>query len=224
MKIVALLSGGMDSTALCAKLIADGHLIKGIGFDYGQRHVKELGAAADVALALGIEHRYCDLSRLQIFLGGSSQTDPTIDVPEGHYADESMRLTVVPNRNMIMASIAAGWAVALGFDGIALAVHAGDHAVYPDCRPAFIERLESTLAFANYKPLAVYAPFVYKTKAEIAAIGAQHKAPFALTWSCYKGGDKHCGRCGTCVERREAFELADVPDPTEYEEDAAASV
>lgn len=217
-KIVALLSGGLDSTTLVAKLLRDGHLVCGIGFDYGQRHSRELESARDVADFLGITFRVCDLRGVQEFISGSSQTSPEIDVPEGHYADESMRVTVVPNRNMIMASVAAGWATSLDFDGIALAVHAGDHAIYPDCRPAFIERLESALSYANYKPLAVWAPFLNMSKADIVREGASYMAPFWLTWSCYKGGLRHCGKCGTCVERREAFQLAGVQDPTEYEE------
>lgn len=216
-KVIALMSGGLDSTVLVAKLIAEGHLVKGIGFDYGQRHRKELFCAGLVAAKLGVDFKVCDLSGVNEFIGGSSQTSSEVPVPEGHYADESMKVTVVPNRNMIMVSVAAGWAVSLDFDAIALAVHSGDHAIYPDCRPEFIHAMRDVLFIANYKGLALFAPFLYDTKAEIVRMGVDRRAPLALTWSCYKGGRLHCGLCGTCVERREAFKIAGMPDPTEYE-------
>ena len=158
-------------------------------------------------------------------LTGSALTDAGVDVPEGHYTDASMAATVVPNRNAIMLSIAVGVAVSRGAGAVATAVHAGDHAIYPDCRPAFIEAIEREARIANEGFIAdgfqVQAPFLLLRKDEIVRRGAALGVPFEETWSCYLGEDLHCGRCGTCVERREAFELAAVPDPTRY---AAVSV
>jgi 7-cyano-7-deazaguanine synthase len=150
-------------------------------------------------------------------LGGSALTDD-IAVPDGHYAEESMKITVVPNRNAIMLAIAYGLAVAQGADTVAAAVHGGDHFIYPDCRPAFIEAFQTMENYAldGQPPIGLYVPFVMLAKADIVAIGEKLAVPFAETWSCYKGGTMHCGRCGTCVERLEAFQLALVPDPTDY--------
>ncbi len=152
---------------------------------------------------------------------GSALTD-NIPVPHGHYAALNMATTVVPNRNAILLSIAYGVAVAEGDRIVATGVHAGDHFVYPDCRPRFIEAFdemqrEAVEGFGD-ESLRLYAPFVEKTKAEIVEVGARLGVPYADTWSCYEGGETHCGLCGTCVERREAFEISGVPDPTRYKE------
>ena len=148
-------------------------------------------------------------------------TDATVAVPEGHYTDASMAATVVPNRNAVMLSVAVGAAVARGASAVATAVHAGDHPIYPDCRPAFIDAVEHEARIGNEGFIAdgfrVLAPFLSVGKDEIVRRGAAVDVPFAQTWSCYVGGERHCGRCGTCVERREAFELAGVDDPTAYE-------
>ena len=160
-----------------------------------------------------------DISGIGRLLSGSALTDD-VDVPYGHYAAENMAVTVVPNRNAIMLSIAYGVAVACNASLVACAVHAGDHYVYPDCRPAFIEAFDTMerLAVEGFgdPSLRLYAPFLNKTKAEIVKIGGALGVPYADTWSCYEGGDLHCSLCGTCNERKEAFELAGVPDPTEY--------
>jgi 7-cyano-7-deazaguanine synthase len=175
-----------------------------------------LEQAVRIAAHYGVRHEVVDVSGLGQVLAGSALTDPTVAVPHGHYAAESMRATIVPNRNAIMAAITAGVAYAWHADAITLGVHAGDHPIYPDCRPAFIERLTDLLAVATEPPLAVRAPFLHSAKSSIAARGAQLGAPLHLTWSCYEGGDLHCGRCGTCWERAEAFADAGVPDPTRY--------
>ena len=127
-----------------------------------------------------------------------------------------MKSTVVPNRNMIMLSLAAARAIAVGADGVAYAAHSGDHAIYPDCRPEFADAVAAALRICHYTPIELERPFVDMTKADIVRLGAELGVDFSKTWSCYKGGEKHCGKCGTCVERREAFRLAGVPDPTEY--------
>jgi 7-cyano-7-deazaguanine synthase len=216
MKIVEILSGGMDSTTLLYKLRDEGHEVKCLGVNYNQRHKKELTYAADLCDSLGIEWRVADLSALSGFLMGSSQSDPSVDVPEGHYEAESMKLTVVPNRNQLMLAVATTWAISSKSDAIAYAAHAGDHAIYPDCRLPFIDAMEDILRVCHFEPIRLIAPFKYSSKADIAKIGFSLGVPFEKTWSCYKGLEYHCGQCGTCVERRESFQLAKVPDPTKY--------
>lgn len=220
MKAIICFSGGMDSTALATMYQRSGYALHLLSFDYGQRHrLRELSAARDVAGVLEAGHHIIDLSTLGYLLTGSSLTDPGVEVPDGHYAEDSMRSTVVPNRNAIMANIAIGVASSEQADVIALGVHAGDHAVYPDCRPEFVKALRQcmTQALKGFHTPRLETPFLHKTKAEIASLGFVSGAPLHLSWSCYKGGDKHCGKCGTCVERAEAFELAGLTDPTEYE-------
>ena len=217
MKTALVCSGGLDSVSLAHSLAGQGHLSRIVSFDYGQRHRKELDFAAACARRLGVPFHLVDLSGLGAALSGSALTDD-IDVPDGHYAEETMRITVVPNRNPIMLTIAFGIAAANGDDAVAAAVHGGDHFIYPDCRPAFTDAFGAMqkAALDGYADIALHVPFVHATKADIVAEGARHATPFAETWSCYKGGDRHCGRCGTCVERREAFHLAGVADPTDY--------
>jgi 7-cyano-7-deazaguanine synthase len=217
MNVVAIYSGGLDSTVLLYHLRSQGHMLRALGIDYGQRHRRELDAARAMAEPLGIEYRIVDLSSLRPLLAGSSQTSSDVAVPEGHYTEESMKRTVVPNRNMIMLSIAIGWAVSLRYDAVAYAAHGGDHTIYPDCRPAFVEAMNRVAGLCDWHAVRVISPFAEKTKTDLVRIGAELDVPFALTWSCYKGGERHCGRCGTCVERREAFTQAGVYDPTDYE-------
>jgi 7-cyano-7-deazaguanine synthase len=159
-----------------------------------------------------------DLRRVGTRLTGSALTDPTVDVPEGHYAWESMRATVVPNRNMILASVLVGIGLARRADVVALGMHSGDHAIYPDCRPEFVDTLRRLVDIANegFDPPRVEAPFVNISKTDIARRAAELGAPLHLSWSCYQGGSVHCGVCGTCYERREAFQDAGLSDPTIY--------
>jgi 7-cyano-7-deazaguanine synthase len=228
-KTIALLSGGLDSTVLVAQLLADTGCedVMGIGFDYGQRHRIELDRAARIARYFSIPFETVDLTGVGRLLTGSALTDSSVDVPEGHYADDSMRSTVVPNRNAIMLMVAVGVAAARGFHRVATAVHAGDHPVYPDCRPEFVAAIDvaAELATADgHGDVHIVAPFVAMSKAAIVSRGAALNAPFGLTWSCYQGGAinpggagaMHCGACGTCVERQEAFRLAGYTDPTRY--------
>ncbi|WP_328427890.1 7-cyano-7-deazaguanine synthase QueC [Streptomyces sp. NBC_00443] len=215
---VIVFSGGMDSTTLAAHYQWLGYDLLLISFDYGQRHVRELEAARQVAAHLNAEHHVVDLSGVGRLMPGSALTDRTVDVPHGHYAAESMRATVVPNRNAIMANIAAGIASARGAAVVALGIHAGDHAIYPDCRPAFREALQQsvTAALDGFPTPVIETPYIHFSKTDIARRGSELGVPFALTWSCYQGGPLHCGRCGTCVERREAFNDAGLTDPTTY--------
>lgn len=220
--IVAVVSGGMDSTTL-AYLAAEEGPVTILSVDYGQRHVKELEFAARTAERLRVPQVVVPMGWLGPMISGTSAlVTPGVAVPDGHYAEDTMRATVVPNRNAVMLNVAASVAVAVGAQRIATGVHAGDHAVYPDCRPEFIAALDEMLRVGNDGFLpdgwrGVWAPFVEVGKDEIARIGDQLGVPWTDTWSCYKGGPVHCGACGTCFERREAFTLAGVVDPTEYQ-------
>jgi 7-cyano-7-deazaguanine synthase len=215
---VVSLSGGMDSATLLAHYVHLDYQPIAVSVDYGQRHRRELDSARLIAAHYGAGHVVLDLRSLGDQLTGSALTDPTVEVPEGHYAWDTMKATVVPNRNMIIASALIGMGVSRKASVVALGMHAGDHAVYPDCRPEFIERLNNLARIANegFDPPRVEAPFVDISKTEIARLGDRLGVPYALTWSCYQGGERHCGVCGTCYERREAFRDAGVTDPTEY--------
>ena len=218
---VLTVSGGLDSVTLAHELSAQGAELTLLSFDYGQRHARELRCAAACGERLGAPFHVVDIGSVGALLSGSALTDPSVDVPDGHYTDLSMRATVVPNRNAIFLSIATGLAVALGAGTVATAVHAGDHPIYPDCRPEFVDAFDRLARVANEgfgdAGLQVVAPFLHLDKSEVVARGARLGVPFEQTWSCYRGGDIHCGRCGTCVERREAFVLAGVDDPTPYD-------
>jgi 7-cyano-7-deazaguanine synthase len=205
-KIIHVLSGGLDSTVVLYKLLKLNHEVKCLSFNYGQRHKKELIMAGLTCKKLGIEHETIDLSCINSLLQGSSLTS-NIEVPEGHYADSNMKNTVVPNRNMIMTSIAMGYAVSLDYDAISLGVHGGDHAIYPDCRPEFIKALRNISRVANYKPIKIITPFLLVDKKEVVRQGLELGVDFNLTWTCYKGLAEPCGKCGSCVEREEAFRL-----------------
>lgn len=219
MKVIVVCSGGLDSVSLAHRMRAEEQLLGLISFDYGQRHRKELDFAAACARRLGVFHEIIDMRGIGSQLTGSALTDD-VNVPDGHYAEETMRITVVPNRNAIMLAVAFGVAAARQAEAVAIAVHGGDHFIYPDCRPGFIDAFQvmQDHALDGYASVRLLAPYVNGSKADIVADGARHDTPFAETWSCYKGGARHCGRCGTCVERREAFHLASIADPTEYED------
>jgi 7-cyano-7-deazaguanine synthase len=219
-RTVLLLSGGLDSSVLLYHLRAEGSEIRALSVNYEQRHKKELDAASALAARVGVEHRIADLSSVADLLTGSALTSPGIAVPLGHYEDETMKQTVVPNRNMILLSLATGWAVSTRSDAVAYAAHNGDHAIYPDCRAEFADTMAQAIALCDWHPVALRRPFVDFSKADIVRRGAELGVPFELTWSCYQGSEIHCGQCGTCVERREAFELAGIADPTPYAETA----
>lgn len=222
MRAVVIVSGGLDSVTLLHQAVFQRYDVLALSFHYGQRHFRELGCAAKASYRLGVAHRVVRIPFLGAF-GGSALTDSTIEVPEGHYADESMKSTVVPNRNMVMLAIAASFAIAERADALLYGAHAGDHAIYPDCRPEFLSALGAAIGLADWHRVVLDAPFIQKTKAGIVGIGHQLGVRFDDTWSCYKGGAWHCGRCGTCVERREAFVLAGVADPTLYADDKVQS-
>ena|SRR5436305_10708302 len=218
-KAVAIVSGGLDSVTLAYLLHAQGYDLHLLSFDYGQRHKKELAFAKLCAQRLNAEFHVIDLSDLGKLLKGSALTDD-IPVPDGHYAAPTMAVTVVPNRNAIMLSIAYGIAVTENAEVVAIGAHGGDHFIYPDCRPSFVAAFDAMQRQATegfrHEKLRLEAPFIHMGKHDIVKVGTDLQVPYADTWSCYKGGEKHCGQCGTCYERREAFELASVPDPTAY--------
>lgn len=216
-KIIAVFSGGLDSTVLLYDLVSGGAEVKAISVNYGQRHSCELETASAICKLLRVPHEVADLRGISHLLSGSSLTSKDIAVPDGHYAEENMKNTVVPNRNMILLATAAAWAISSKFEAVAYAAHAGDHTIYPDCREEFVNALDKAVQLADWHSVHLLRPFVNMTKAQIVKRGAQLNVPFDKTWSCYKGGTQHCGTCGTCVERREAFTLAGVNDPTKYE-------
>jgi len=216
---IVIYSGGLDSTILLASMIRQGRNVKALSIDYGQRHRRELGAAKAIASKLRVEHRIADLTSIQQFLGGSSQTDKDVPVPHGHYAAENMKLTVVPNRNAIMLSVAFAWAISLKYDSVAYAAHAGDHAIYPDCREEFTTPFAEAMRNADWHIVELERPFISKTKTELVKAGAVlgMEEEMGMSYSCYEGGPLHCGLCGTCQERRAAFRDACVRDITAYE-------
>jgi 7-cyano-7-deazaguanine synthase len=218
MKALVLFSGGLDSTVLATQIRRDAKETHLLSINYGQRHAKELDHSQQVATHLGLPHEILKLPQLGAILCGSSLTDKSLVLPEGHYAEESMKSTVVPNRNMILLALAGGHALSMGFNTIAYAAHSGDHTIYPDCRPEFADAMDTALGLADWNSLTLHRPFVDMTKSDLVSLGDELNAPLQLTWSCYAGKEIHCGKCGTCVERKEAFALANIPDPTKYEE------
>lgn len=215
-KGVIIVSGGMDSITLLYARKED--IALAVTFDYGSNHNKrEAELAKWHCEKLGIEHIIIPLEFMHQYFK-SSLLQGADAVPEGHYADENMKSTVVPFRNGIMLAIACGLAESRGLGSVFIANHAGDHAIYPDCRATFIESMSEAMAYGTYEHIKVEAPFTSLTKSDIAHIGAELGVDYSKTYSCYKGGEKHCGKCGTCVERKEAFALAGIDDPTEYED------
>lgn len=224
-RMVLLLSGGLDSTVLLWWAMREGWEVWPLSIHYGQRHARELDAMEQILTVAEVVQKdvasrslIVDMKKATEFVfEGSSQTGDAA-VPEGHYAAPSMRVTVVPNRNMVMLSMATALAQSstCGADAVAYAAHSGDHAIYPDCRPEFVAAMSQAMGCSGYYPVELWTPFIRQTKKDIALLGKELGAPLHLTYSCYKGAEKHCGKCGTCVERREAFLLANLQDPTEY--------
>lgn len=211
--VVVIYSGGLDSTTLLYWLKKQEKVhIKALSFDYNQRHKKELEAAKATCERLNIEHKIVDITSVNQLMQGSSLTSDIV-VPHGHYEDETMRQTVVPNRNMILLSLATAYAVSLKAGRVYTAVHAGDHAVYPDCRPEFIKTMSELTKIANYVPVTIQAPFLNIDKGDIAKIGRILGVDYSLSWTCYEGKEVPCGKCGACQERAYAFEKAGTKDP-----------
>lgn len=217
---VCLLSGGMDSASLVglAKIQFDN--VAALTISYGQRHDREIDCAIAIAKHYNIPHKFVDLSNINSLLQGSSLTSDDIDVPKGHYAEENMKLTVVPARNTILLSIAAGYAISIGFTHVAYAAHAGDHAIYPDCRGDFIDAMQNVFRKFHFSPIQIWTPFLEMDKGDILKEGYQIGVPYGLTWTCYDPQEDGtaCGTCGSCCERIEGFHKVGREDPVAYKE------
>ncbi|KXI28660.1 7-cyano-7-deazaguanine synthase QueC [Paraglaciecola hydrolytica] len=215
-KAVVIFSGGMDSFTVLNMAVNQGYEVYALSFNYGQRHKKELDYAARACANLQVQHKIIDISAINELIGGSSLTSD-IDVAEGHYEQESMLTTVVPNRNMILLSMAVGYAVSLKASKVFYGAHSGDHAIYPDCRPEFVIKMNDVCAIANYEAVEIVTPFLYDSKIAILKTGLNIGLDYGQTWTCYNGRAKACGKCGACQERLEAFAENGVNDPLEYE-------
>ncbi len=217
MNVVVLCSGGMDSVTALYWAARTHTVAAAVSFDYGAKHnARELPFAVEHARRLGVRHETITLDFVNR-LFASDLLKSGGEIPEGHYEAENMKQTVVPFRNAILLSIACGFAESIGAQGLVIAAHGGDHAIYPDCREDFMRAMGDAMRLGTYAQVQLLRPFIAYTKGQIAAEGAQLGVDFARTWSCYKGAAVHCGKCGTCVERREAFERAGLVDPTVYE-------
>lgn len=212
---VIIVSGGMDSITLLYD--HKDEIALGISFDYGSNHnAREIPFAKMHCERLGIKHITINLDFMHQYFK-SSLLDGAEAIPEGHYADDNMKSTVVPFRNGIMLSIAIGIAESNNLDQVFIANHGGDHTIYPDCRPEFINAIDTAATAGTYNNVKVVAPYTKITKSDIARIGKKLGIDYTETWSCYKGGEVHCGKCGTCVERKEALAEAGIEDKTIYE-------
>ncbi|WP_354623937.1 7-cyano-7-deazaguanine synthase QueC [Psychromonas sp. MME2] len=216
-KVVVIYSGGMDSYTVLHKAIQQGFTPYALTFDYGQRHIKEIEAAKKVCADLGINHKVIDISAINELIGGSSLTDSNIDIPLGDYQKDNMVSTVVPNRNMILLSLAIGYAVSLKIEKVYYGAHSGDHDIYPDCRPVFIEKMNDVAAVANYEKTEIFSPYLHSDKVGILKDGLAMGLDYINTWTCYNGREKACGHCGSCLERLHAFAANGVTDPVAYE-------
>ena len=220
-KTVIIFSGGLDSTVLCYKAVSEKLDVNALTIVYGQKHVKEIESAIKTAELLGINHKVIDLSSINELLQGSALTDNSVDVPEvpettEHF--ETLKSTIVPNRNAIFLSVAIGYSQSIKANDVYFGAHHSDRGVYPDCRKEFVEAFEAAERLANDNPeLTISAPFVEMDKSEIVTLGNKLGVPFENTWTCYVGGELHCGACSACNERKRAFREAEVADPTIYE-------
>lgn len=220
MRVLQILSGGMDSATLALWHLSNSDDLMCLSFNYGQRHRRELAYARRLCERYDIPWQQVDMPLFGELLPGSSLTDTRVHTPHGHYAAENMKQTVVPSRNAIMLSMAFGVAVAQGFDSVSFGAHAGDHTIYPDCRRPFIEGLEHALNLGVWQSnrVEILAPFITLRKTDIVRLGDNLGVPWEDTWTCYEGASNgvHCGLCGACQERKEAFSDAGVNDPTIY--------
>ena len=216
MKTIVLTSGGMDSVVALYHAAQEHDVLAALSFDYGSKHnAKEIPFAKHHADQLGLRHETIQLDFMnQHFQSALLQSGDAI--PDGHYEEENMKQTVVPFRNGILLAIACGFAESVGAAAVSIAAHSGDHAIYPDCREDFMRSMGAAMNAGTWDKVALLRPFIDLRKEDIAMRGAELGVDFSQTWSCYKGENFHCGTCGTCVERKEAFQLADLEDPTKY--------
>ena len=215
-KAVVIYSGGMDSFTILNKAHREGLEIYALTFDYGQKHSKEIEFARNVCAELNINHRIIDITAINQLISNSSLTSD-VEIPEGHYADDNMKSTMVPNRNMILLSLAIGYAVDIGAGKVYYGAYSGDHSIYPDCRPEFVHAMNDVAKIANYEPVEIVTPYLTGDKISILRDGLAMGLDYGKSWTCYNGREKACGKCGSCVERLEAFELNNTRDPLPYE-------
>ena len=215
-KAIIILSGGMDSTTLLYDIIAQGFMPYALSFNYGQRHFRELDVAKKTCDKLKVNHIIADISSINKLIGNNALTGD-IDVPEGHYKDENMKVTVVPNRNAILLNLAIAYAISIGSEHVYYGAHIGDHSVYPDCRKVFVKAMQKVASLCHYYKIHLHAPYLEFSKSDIVRFGQDFGVDYLLTHTCYKGNMKACGKCGSCIERLEAFEKVGIKDPIEYE-------
>ncbi|WP_447556213.1 7-cyano-7-deazaguanine synthase QueC [Vreelandella sp. EE22] len=220
---VVIYSGGMDSFTVMHRALQEGLTVHALSFDYGQRHRRELDIARTVCEKLGIPHQVVDIRAIHGLIDNSALTDQTALMPDADYAEENLQATVVPNRNMILLSLAIAKAVNIGASCVDYGAHGGDHVLYPDCRPEFVEAMRHAAAIANFDPIEVRAPYLKATKADILREGLVMGLDYRDTWTCYEGRELACGKCGSCRERLAAFAANNVVDPLAYEPDTEAS-
>ena len=211
--VLLIYSGGMDSFTLLHDLLTAKYSVQALSFHYGQKHKKELQYATAECDRLKIPHDIIRLHDLTLHLTGSALTDTRVEMPTGHYAADKMRMTVVPGRNSIMLAIAMGIAQARGCSAVYYGAHAGDHHIYPDCRPGFVRAMRTVYGEATESSVDLIAPYINLTKTDILSIGLSMHLDYANAWTCYEGGDVPCGKCGSCTERAEAFAVNNAVDP-----------
>ena len=215
-KCIIILSGGMDSTTLLYGLVKNRAKVIALSFNYGQKHKKELEMAMINCKKLGVPQIILDLNVLNQ-VADSALTRDYINIPEGYYTDDNMKQTVVPNRNMVMLSLATSFAISNGAKYLFYGAHSGDHHIYPDCRIEFISSMKKSIGLCDWNPPILSAPFINIDKSDIALCGKKWNVDYSLTWTCYKGREKACGKCGSCIERLEAFKKIGMEDPIQYE-------
>ncbi len=213
---VVIYSGGMDSYTVLHRALREGLDVHALSFDYGQRHARELEVAERVCRELGVPHQVVDIRAIHGLIDGSALTDAGRELPEGDYGEENLSATVVPNRNMILLALAIAKAVNIGAGRVDYGAHGGDHVLYPDCRPEFVERMNAVAGIANFEPVEIHAPYLRASKAEILADGLAMGLDYGQTWTCYRGEALACGRCGSCRERLAAFAANGAIDPLGY--------
>ena len=218
---VVIYSGGMDSFTVLHRALREGLNVHALSFDYGQRHARELDTARQVCASLGLPHQVVDIRAIHGLIDNSALTNPAQAMPQGDYGADNLRATVVPNRNMILLSLAIAKAVNIGAERVDYGAHGGDHVLYPDCRPEFVEAMNHVAGIANFEPVKLHAPYLKVSKADILRDGLAMGLDYRHTWTCYEGRELACGVCGSCRERLEAFAANGVTDPLAYSVDSA---
>ncbi len=218
-KSCIILSGGLDSTTLLYDIVEQfgNENVFAISFNYNQNHSKEIYFAEKTCKKLNVNHQIIDLSSISYQIFNSALLKGAKEVPEGHYQDEVMKKTVVPNRNMVLLSIAASFCISNGINNLYYGAHSGDHTIYPDCRPEFIKAMKEVLLLCDWQSIELKVPYMNWNKADIVRRGKELGVDYSLTWTCYKGQELACGKCGSCIERLEAFNKNNLIDPIKYE-------